>query len=122
MKIFHDERYFEAAGLLALYNCDIHEPVVENKTPLLSFMYIWVPKAIWRKLLMSFAPFARSEILTKAGYVNDIMIPMTPKTTIISIRVKARSAGRGELLAMDVGGLPAHHIAHRGQAKAKKNR
>src|SRR5438094_529600 len=35
--------YLEAAGLSALYNCDIHEPVVENSTQLVSFMYICVP-------------------------------------------------------------------------------
>ena len=42
-------------------------------------------------------------------------------TTTTSIRVKARSTGGGELLAMDMG-LGAHHIAHGGRAKAKKNR
>src|SRR6186997_2810510 len=82
-------------------------------------MYICVPIAIWRRLLISFVAFARCEIVVYTGYVNDIMIAITPRTTIISIRVNAHLLGGGELLLMD-GEVTAHHIAHKRRAKAKR--
>ena len=102
MKTFHEEMYLEAAGLSALYNCDIHEPVVEKRTPLLSFMYICVAAPIWRRLLKSFVTFARSRALLTAGTRNAARILMVAITTSNSISVKARSTGGGELLVMDV--------------------
>ena len=51
--------YWEASGF-ELLNCDIHELVVENRTPLLSFMYICVPAPIWRRLLKSFVALLRA--------------------------------------------------------------
>src|SRR6266480_7631688 len=93
--------YLEAAGLSALYNPDIHEPVVENRTPLLSFMYICVASAIWRRLLRSFVTFARSKTLLKTGVAIAKRIMIVAITTSNSMRVKARSTGGGELLVMD---------------------
>src|SRR5438309_2162971 len=100
--MFHDERYFEAAGLSALYNCDIHEPFIEKRTPLLSFMYICVAAPIWRRLLRSFVTFARSRALLRAGTMIAARMKMVANTTSNSISVKARSTGGGELLVMDV--------------------
>jgi len=55
-----DWKTFQLEIYLGL-SCVIHAVAVENTTPLLSFMYICVPMAIWRRLLMSFVPFARCE-------------------------------------------------------------
>jgi hypothetical protein len=99
--MLHDERYFEAAGLSALYNCDIHEEVVENRMPLLSFMYICVASPIWRRLLRSLVAFALSRTLLKAGTTSAAKMAMVAITMSNSITVKARSTGGGELSAMD---------------------
>src|SRR5215475_14446886 len=58
-----DWKTFQLEMYLGL-SCVIHAVAVENTTPLLSFMYICVPMAIWRRLLMSFAPCARCKKVT----------------------------------------------------------
>ena len=119
--MFHDERYFEAAGLSALYNCDIHEDVVENRTPLLSFMYICVAAPIWRRLLRSFVALARSNTPLKTGRAIETRIVIIAITTSNSISVKARSTGGGELSGMILS-FAAHDIALGQGAKGKKSR
>src|SRR5437762_10272562 len=66
-------------------------------------MYIWVAVPIWRRLLMSFTIFARSRALLRDGIAIAARIVIIAITTSNSSRVKARSTGGGELLAMDIG-------------------
>ena len=91
------ERYFCS-------NCNIHVDVAEpGNTPSLSFMYICVAAPIWRRLLVSFAAFARSRTLVKTGMAIAARMPSVTITTSNSIRVKARArGGGGELLVIEI--------------------
>src|SRR5438132_4056349 len=101
------------------FSCVIHELPVENRTPLLSFMYICVADPIWRRLLRSFVAFARSKTPLKAGRAIETRIVIVAITTSNSISVKARLTWGGELLGMILS-FAAHDIALRQGAKDKR--
>ena len=108
-----------AGGGSTLYNCDIHEPLVENgenKTPLLSFMYNWVANPSWRRLLMSFVAFARSRALLREGTRIAARMAIIAITTITSIRVNAGGTIVGHVIV----GVKRHDIRFDSRVKAKR--
>jgi hypothetical protein len=58
----------------------------------------------------------------KEGTKSAAKMAIVAITISNSMSVNAVLTGRGERLAMDIGGLVAHHIAHRREVKAKKSR